>query len=77
MNARNDVKRPSDQNLDARRVLAALQLRLAARVDLLVARWLERRAANAEAAQRWFRDDQKPAPGFGSGISSSAEAVAR
>jgi hypothetical protein len=27
MNARNDAKRPSDQNLDARLVLAALQLR--------------------------------------------------
>src|SRR5262245_16280423 len=27
MNARNDVKRPSDQSLDARLVLAAVQLR--------------------------------------------------
>jgi hypothetical protein len=52
MNARNDVKRPSDQSLDARLVLAAAQLRFAARVDFLVARWLERCATNAEAAQR-------------------------
>src|SRR4030088_2485867 len=40
VNARNDVKRPSDQSLDARLVLAAAQLRFAARVDFLVARWL-------------------------------------
>src|SRR6476646_3447531 len=40
MSARNDVKRPSDQSLDARLVLAAAQLRFAARVDFLVARWL-------------------------------------
>ena len=39
MNARNDVKRPSDQSLDARLVLVAAQLRFAARVDFLVARW--------------------------------------
>jgi len=52
MNARNNVKRPSDQSLDARLVLAAAQLRFAARVDFLVARWLERCATNAEAAQR-------------------------
>ena len=62
MNARNDVKRPSDQSLDARLVLAAAQLRLAARVDFLVARWLERRAANAEASQRLFRTDQTSTP---------------
>src|SRR6202051_1200258 len=37
MNARNDVKRPSDQSLDARLVLAGAQLRFAARVDFLVA----------------------------------------
>ena len=46
MNARNDVKRPSDQSLDARLVLAAAQLRFAARVDFLVARWLERCATH-------------------------------
>src|SRR5712675_3268816 len=32
MNARKDIKRPSDQSLDARPVLAAAQLRFAARV---------------------------------------------
>ena len=69
MNAHNDVKRPSDQSLDARRVLAAAQLRFAARVDLLVARWLERCATNAEAKQRWFKTDRKPAPEFGVGVS--------
>ena len=61
MNARNDVKRPSDQSLDARHVLAAAQLRFAARVDFLVARWLERCATNAEAAQRLFEADPTPA----------------
>ena len=64
MNAHNDVKRPSDQSLDARLVLAAAQLRFAARVDFLVARWLQRRAANAEVAQRWFGalSEKMPAP---------------
>jgi hypothetical protein len=57
MNAHNDVKRPSDQSLDARFVLAAAQLRFAARVDCLVARWLERCATNAEAAQWWFKTE--------------------
>jgi hypothetical protein len=69
MNARNDVKRPSDHSLDIRRVLAAVQLRLAARVDFLVARWLERCATNAEAAQRLFKTDRKPAREFGIGVS--------
>jgi len=57
MIARNNVKRPSDQSLDARLVLAAAQLRLAAQVDFLVARWLERCATNAEAAQRLFKTE--------------------
>jgi hypothetical protein len=65
MNARNDVKRPSDQSLDARLVLAAAQLRFAARVDFLVARWLERCATNAEAAQRLFKTDRRPEIGMG------------
>jgi len=65
MNAHNDVKRPSDQSLDARLVLAAAQLR----VDFLVARWLERCATNAEVAQRWFKTDPKPIPEFGMGVS--------
>ena len=69
MNARNYVKRPSDQSLDARRVLAAAQLRFAAWVDFLVARWLERCAANAEAAQWLFKADRKPTLGFGIGVS--------
>ena len=59
MNARNDVKRPSDRSLDARLLLAAAQLRVAARVDFLVARWLERCATNAEAAQLLFKTDRK------------------
>ena len=69
MNARNDVKRPSDQSLDARHVLAAAQLRFAARGDFLVARWLERCATNAEAAQRLFKTDRKPTREFGMGVS--------
>jgi hypothetical protein len=69
MNARNDVKRPSDQSLDARLVLAAARLRFAARVDFLVARWLERCATNAEAAQRLFRTDPKPTRKLGMGVS--------
>lgn len=69
MNARNDVKRPSDQSLNARRVLAAAQLRFAARVDFLVARWLVRCAANAEGAQWWFRPDRKPGREFGTDVS--------
>src|SRR6516164_4904660 len=67
MNARNNVKRPSNQSLDAR--LAAAQLRFAARVDFLVARWLERCATNAEVAQRLFKTDRKPTREFGMGVS--------
>ena len=67
MNAHNDVKRPSDQSLDARLVPAAVQLRFAARVDFLVARWLERCATNAEAAQRLFETDPKPTRELGMG----------
>jgi hypothetical protein len=69
MNARNNVKRPSNQSLGARLVLAAAQLRFAARVDSLVARWLERCAANAEASQRLFQPDRKPTPEVGIGVS--------
>ena len=65
MNARNEVKRPSDHSFDARLVLAAAQLRFAARVDFLVARWLERCAINVEAAQRLLKTDRKPAREFG------------
>ncbi|WP_375778768.1 hypothetical protein ACE103_06500 [Bradyrhizobium sp. ma5] len=60
MNARNDLKKLSDPRLDARLVLAAAQLRFAARVDFLVARWLERCATNAEAAQQLLKTVQKP-----------------
>src|SRR4029453_13757570 len=54
MNARNDVKRPSDQSLDARLVLAAAQLRFAARVDFLVAPWLQRRPTHPHAPPTVF-----------------------
>ena len=67
MNARNDVKKPSVQSLDTRLVLAAARLRFAARVDFLVARWLERCATNAEAAQRLFKADSKPTRAFADG----------
>ena len=66
MNARNDVKKPFYHSLAAK--LAAAQLGFAARVDLFVARWLQRCAANAEAAQRLFGSDQEPARGFGMGV---------
>ena len=69
MNARNDVKRSSNQSLDARLVLAAARLRFATWVDFLVARWLERCATNAEAAQRLFKTDRKPTREFGMGVS--------
>ena len=62
MNARNDVKRPFDLSLDARPVLAEVQLRFAAWVDVVVARWLKRCVANIEAAQQ---TDRKSARQFG------------
>jgi hypothetical protein len=68
MNARNNVKRLFRRSLDARSVLAAAQLRVAASVDVLVARWLEHCANNAEAAQRLFKTDRKPAREFELGI---------
>ena len=67
MNAHNDVKRPYDQSLDVR--LVAAQPRFAARVDFLVACWLERCATNAEVAQRWFKTNRKPTCEFGIGVS--------
>ena len=60
MNARNDVKKLSKRNFNARPVLAAVRLRLAAGVDFLVARWLARCAANIEAAQELFKTDREP-----------------
>src|SRR5436309_3841443 len=58
MNARNDVKRPSDQSLNARLVLAAARLRFAAGVDFLVARWLGGFAPNGRADKRFFNNDR-------------------
>ena len=60
MNARNDVKRLFHPNFNPGPVLAAVRLRLAARLDFLVARWLARRAANIEAAQELFKTDREP-----------------
>ena len=68
MNARKNFKRSSDQSLNPRLVLAAAQRGLAARVDFLVARWLERSAANAVASQRLFEINRKPAREFGTGL---------
>jgi hypothetical protein len=65
MTARSDVKRPPDLSLDATHVLATVQRRFAARVDFLVARWLERCATSVEAAQRPFETDRKPTREFG------------
>ena len=68
MNARNDFKRLSDRSLELGLVLAAVQLRLAARVDFLVARWLERCATNIETAQGFFESDRTMRREFGSGF---------
>ena len=69
MTARNDVNRSFYQSWNARFVLAAAQSRFAARVDFVVARWLERCATNAEAAQQLFKaTDGKPALLFGMGV---------
>jgi hypothetical protein len=65
MNARNDVKKPFDQSLDPRLVLAAVRQQFTARVDFLVARWLQRCASNVEAAQRLFEIERKPTSGLG------------
>jgi hypothetical protein len=55
--------------LDAKLALAAARLRFAALLDFLVARWLERCAANIEAAQRLFEAGRKPALKLGIGAS--------
>ena len=53
MNAREIIKIQSGFEAGAVRVaLVAARVRLAASVDAFVARWLERVATNAEAAQR-------------------------
>ena len=67
MSAHREIKRPFYPNLDARPFLAAAQLRLAAWIDRLVARWLERCATNAEAAQGWLKSGRKPSRAFGIG----------
>jgi len=69
MNARNDVERPSNRSLNAQLVPAADQPRFAARVDFLVARWLERCATKAEAAQRLFETERRPTGEFEMGVS--------
>ena len=69
MNARKNFKRSFDQRLGARAVLAAAQRRFAAWVDLRVARWLERCAANAESAQRLFKTVPKTTDEFGMAVS--------
>jgi hypothetical protein len=68
MKARKYFKRLSDRSLNPRLVLAAAQRGLAARLDFLVARWLERSAASAAASQRLFEINQKPATEFGRGL---------
>ena len=65
MNARNDVKRLFDPTFDARLVLAEAQLRFAAWLDARVARWLQRYAANVEAAQGLFEANRQPARELG------------
>jgi len=67
MNAQNDFKKRSHRGLNARLVEA--RLRFAELADFVVARWLERCAANAEAAQYLFRTDRKPARDFGMRVS--------
>jgi hypothetical protein len=62
MYARNDFKRLFHPN--ARFALAVLRRRLAAWVDVRVARWLERCASNVEAAQGLF-PDRSPTGEFG------------
>ena len=68
MKARKYFKRFFDQGLNPRLVLAAARQGLAARADAFVARWLERTAVNAVAAQRLFDMNPKPATEFGSGL---------
>ena len=74
MNARIEIKRYFHPRFDARRVLAAAQLRLAAAVDRFVARWLERCAADIEAAQGLFKSDRRPVReyGMGAGVAVSS-----
>ena len=68
MKARKYFKRSSGRRLNLRLVLAAAQRGMAAWFDFLVARWLERSAANAEAAQRWFEINGEPARKVANGL---------
>jgi hypothetical protein len=68
MNARIEIKRHVHPRFNARRALAAAQLRLAAAIDRFVAGWLERCAADIEAAQRLFEAGAKPARDCGMGV---------
>lgn len=55
MNARNDTRIFSIVDVNTVKLaVEAAQLRLAARLDVVVARWLERCATDAVAAQRLF-----------------------
>jgi len=60
MNARNNFRRLSPRNFNARHALAAVRLRLVARVDFLVARWLQRCATNIEVAPELFKTEREP-----------------
>ena len=61
MNARNDIKTFSIVDLNAAKfALAAAQLRLASWIDVLVARWLERRATDVVTAHRLFEFKADP-----------------
>ena len=72
MNAQDNFKRLPHRSLNARHALAAARLRFAALIDFLVARWLERCAANVEAAQWLFETDRKPARGFAMSLVASS-----
>ncbi len=65
MKAQDDFKTRFDRSLHATPLPVAARPWLAALVDNLVARWLERCAANAEAAQVLFEAGRKPAGTFG------------
>jgi hypothetical protein len=56
MFARNQIKRPFHPKPNAARAVAAARRRFAAWVDVRVARWIERCARNAVAAQGFFPD---------------------
>ncbi len=60
MNAHNNFRRLSPRNFNARQALAVVRLRLAAQLDFLVARWLQRCATNIEVAPELFKADREP-----------------